>query len=206
MLLCTEMHVLAGIFVFGCCSELLQVQENSVRAQQHGPCCTTRAPVFLFCVGKSNVFAGHITTRAVLHNTGTRVEPLCWLLDSVFLYMLLCTELILFWCAVFYMFWTCCLMICIVLWRLVLNNVCMLWYQHYVDVIVMLLDDVIKHELWYNLIWLMFNSMLSDYMLSISCYDWCCWCCMICRLMLIVCWVLHTLHIMLHLLIPIVWN
>ena len=35
---------------FGCCSELLQVQENSVRAQQHGPCCTTRAPVLLCCV------------------------------------------------------------------------------------------------------------------------------------------------------------
>ena len=102
MSLGTEMRVLAGIFPrLAAVSELLQVQENPVRAQQHGPCCTTRAPVLLFCVGKvmcfldtlqhgpccttrapvlvpcnekKNVFSGYVTTRAVLHNTGTRVD------------------------------------------------------------------------------------------------------------------------------------
>ena len=63
---------LADIFprlavVLSCC----RFRKNPVRAQQHGPCCTTRAPVLLFCVGRW--CASGCTTRAVSHNTGTRV-------------------------------------------------------------------------------------------------------------------------------------
>ena len=50
-----EMYFRANMLAY----ELLQVQENSARAHQHGPCCTTRAPVLIFCIGNTGRVAAH---------------------------------------------------------------------------------------------------------------------------------------------------
>ena len=119
MLLCTEMCVLAGIFAFGCCSELLQEQEilgsrSSTRAvwihtgtRVDSLCwqkkCVSRhisTRAVLIHTGtrvdplywQNNVFSGHISTRAVLIYTGTRVKPPVLVSKLCFLCMLLCTD------------------------------------------------------------------------------------------------------------------
>ena len=78
MLLCTAMHVLAGIFAFGCCSE---------PAAGTGKMCT-RSSTWVVLIhtgtrvdlldGRKKCVSGHISTRAVLIHTGTRVDPLYW--------------------------------------------------------------------------------------------------------------------------------
>ena len=69
-----ERYFRAKIWIY----ELLQVQEFWDRAHQHGPCCFTRAPVLIHWMGEKKCVSRHISTRAVLIHTGTRVDPLYW--------------------------------------------------------------------------------------------------------------------------------